>query len=132
VLKELARMEATDVQKATAELAIGGFFFACRSCEYLKVPQAEKKRTDILRLCCIRFFDEFGQEIKHSSPDLERAHCVSITFERQKKDEKMDTVTQIHSGDPLLCPVRSWAAVVKRIWGWGYEGASLDTPVSAV
>jgi hypothetical protein len=130
VLKELARMEATEVQKATAQLAIGGFFFACRSCEYLKVPQAEKKRTDILRLRCIRFFDEFGQAIKHSSPDLERAHCVSITFERQKKDEKMDTVTQIHSGDPLLCPVRSWAAVVKRIWG--YEGASLDTPVSAV
>jgi hypothetical protein len=38
VLKELAQINASEVQRATAELAIGGFFFACRSCEYLKVP----------------------------------------------------------------------------------------------
>ncbi len=76
------------------------------------------------------FFDEEGREIPHSSTHLERAHCVSITFARQKKDERMDTVTQIASGDALLCPVRSWAAIVHRIWS--YEGASEDTPVSAV
>jgi hypothetical protein len=68
--------------------------------------------------------------VPHDSPELERAHAVSITFERQKKDERMDTVTQIASGDALLCPVRSWAAIVKRISG--YEVATDDTPVSAV
>jgi hypothetical protein len=42
----------------------------------------------------------------------------------------MDTVTQIASGDALFCPVRAWAAIAHRIWG--YKGASEDTPVSAV
>ena len=123
-------MDATEVQRATAQLGIGAFFFAMRSCEYLKVPASEKKRTDVLRLRFIVFFDEEGKVIPHSSTHLERAHCVSITFERQKKDERIDTVTQIASGDALLCPVRAWAAIVHRIWG--YEGASEDTPVSAV
>ena len=53
--------------------------------------------------------------------------CVSVTFEFQKKDERMDTVTQIASGDNLMCPVRSWAALVRRIWG--YKRATKDTPV---
>ena len=45
-LVELSKMDATEVQIATAQLAIGGFFFACRSCEYLKVSKAEEKKTD--------------------------------------------------------------------------------------
>jgi hypothetical protein len=129
VLKELSKMDATEVQRATAELAIGGFFFACRSCEYLKVPQAEKRRTDILRLRNICFFLD-GRELPHDHRDLERADCVSITFEKQKKDEKLDTVTQLSSGDIILCPVRAWAAIVRRIRG--YLGTNGDTPVSAV
>ena len=67
--------------------------------------------------------------VKHDG-DLQNADCVSITFEMQKKDEKMDTVTQMASGDDRLCPVRSWAEIVKRIRG--YEGTDDDTPVSAV
>ena len=129
VLKELAHMDATETQRAIAQLAIGGFFFACRSCEYLKVPQAEKRRTDILRLRCVRFFRQ-GREIPHSHLDLERAECVSITFEMQKKDEKADTVNQLASGDAVLCPVRSWAAIVKRIRR--YPGSNDGTPVSSV
>ena len=66
----------------------------------------------------------------HDSPLLEFADSVSITFEFQKKDECNDTVTQVFSGDSLLCPVRAWAAIVRRIWN--YPGASWDTPVSAV
>ena len=42
----------------------------------------------------------------------------------------MDTVTQMALLDILLCPIRQWAAIVKRIRG--YPGASDDTPVSAV
>jgi hypothetical protein len=60
---------------------------------------------------------------------LEYCESVSITFEWQKKDEKDDTVTQLASGDALLCP-RQWAALVKSIRS--YPGATDDTPVSAV
>jgi hypothetical protein len=61
---------------------------------------------------------------------LEYADCVSVTFEMQKKDEKGDTVTQIATGDVLLCPVRMWAAIVRRIWG--YPGSTWDTKVSTI
>jgi hypothetical protein len=102
-----------------------------RSCEYLKVPEAEKKQTDILRLRNIKFYDDEGALVPHSSPNLaNNARNVSITFERQKKDERMDNVTQMESGDALLCPKRGWAEIVKRIRK--YPGATDDTPVSAV
>lgn len=39
-------------------------------------------------------------------------------------------VTQGKSGDSLLCPVRAWAKIVKRIRD--YKGVDDDTPVSAV
>jgi hypothetical protein len=42
------KLKVTPIQIATVQLAIVGFFFAMRSCEYLKVPQAEQHRTDIL------------------------------------------------------------------------------------
>ena len=129
VLRELAKLNSSETQKATSQLSIGAFFFAMRSCEYLKVPQAEKRRTDVLRLRNIRFFRN-GREMTHNNPWLEYADCVSVTFEWQKKDERMDTVTQMASRDLILCGVRQWAAVVKRIWS--YPGATEDTPVSAV
>jgi len=105
VFRELAKMGITETQKATSQLATGAFFFACRSCEYLKVPQAEKRRTDILRLRNLRFFRN-GRLMKLNSPFLEYADCVSITFDWQKKDERMDTVTQMYPKDLILCPVR--------------------------
>ena len=71
-----------------------------------------------------------GKEMKHNDPNLHLADSVSLTFEWQKNDERMDTVTHMASGDAFLCPVRQWAAIVKRIWG--YPGANDDTPVSAV
>ena len=82
-----------------------------------------------MKLRNIRFLKE-GKFLPHDSPLLRYADSVSITFEFQKKDERNDTFTQIFSEDELLCPVRSWAAVVRRIWS--YPGANLDTPVSAV
>ena len=42
VLRELANLNITETQKAISQLAIGAFFFACQSCEYLKVPHSEK------------------------------------------------------------------------------------------
>jgi hypothetical protein len=123
------KLTVTPIQIATIQLAVVGFFFAMRSCEYLKVPQADQHRTDILRIQCIRFFKD-GIELGHDSPILEYADCVSVTFEMQKKDEKGDTVTQIATGDILLCPVRMWAAIVRRLWS--YPGTTWDTKVSSV
>ena len=125
----LAELQVTELQRAIIQLSIGAYFFACRSCEYLLVPQAEKRRTDILRIRNIRFFLN-GRQLSLDDPWLEHADCVSITFEFQKKDERNDTVTQMASRDILLCPVRQWAATVKRILG--HSGANEDTPVSAI
>lgn len=125
----MAKLQVTETQRALSQLSIGAYLFACRSCEYLKVPKQEQRRTDVLRLRCIRFFKD-GRALKHDNPLLEFADCVAVTFEFQKKEEKNDTVTQIYSGDDVLCPVRAWAAVVRRIWG--YPGADWDTKVSAV
>ncbi len=84
---------------------------------------------DVLRLQNLWFFKD-GQVLEQSDSHLEYADCISITFEWQKKDERMDTVTQMALGDPLLCPVRQRAATVKRIWS--YPGADEETLVSAV
>jgi hypothetical protein len=119
----------TETQRAVTQLSIGGFFFACRSCEYLKVPRQERRRTDVLRLRCIRFFLQ-GRLLDHSDPRLISADYVSITFEWQKKDARMDTVTHRRSGDAVLCPTRQWAPLVQRIRK--YPGSSDATPVSAV
>jgi hypothetical protein len=41
--------------------------------------------------------------------------AVLLTFKKQKKYEKMDTITQTALGDVKLCPVRAAAAIVKQI-----------------
>ena len=129
VFRELLKNKITETKRAIGQLGGGAFFFAKRSCEYLKVPQSEKRRTDVLRMRNIRFFRS-GRLMDHLDPQLEYADCVSKTFEWQKKDERMDTVTQMASGDRFLCPVRLDAALVRRIRS--YPGSSDDTPLSAV
>ena len=95
----------------------------------MKVSQSEKRRTDILRLRNIRFFRS-GRLLNHLDPQLEYADCVSKTFKWQKKDKRMDTVTQMASGNRSLCPIRLDAALVRRIRS--YPGSSDNTPMSAV
>lgn len=98
--------------KALCELFIGAFFFAMRSCEYIKVQGPRK--TKLLELRNVRFF-KGNTQIPHSSPALSSADFVSITFELQKRDTKDDIISQHRSGDKLLCPVKVWAAIVQRI-----------------
>jgi hypothetical protein len=113
---------------AVGQLTAIAIFFPMRSCEYLKVTQAEKRRTDILRIRNLRFFRD-GKLIAHSNPHLEFSDCISITFEMQKKDEKNDTITQQASGAISMCPVQMAAAIVRRIRS--YEGSDDNTPISA-
>ena len=87
VVAKVYKKKSTETQRATGQLSIVGFFIAGRSCEYLKVPQAEKRRTDILRLRNLRFFKD-GREKHHSNPNLEYADAVSVTFEWNGKRKK--------------------------------------------
>jgi hypothetical protein len=59
---------------------------------------------------------------------LNLADYVSFTFERQKNDRKSDTVTQWKTSDPVMCPVKLWASIVKRILT--YKETNKDSPVS--
>ena len=129
VLVEMAKLQATETQRATCQLGIGAIYFCMRSCEYLLVPQSEKKRTDIVRLRNI-ILKRNNKILRHDDPHLEYADSVTIVFEKQKKDEKSDKVTQHKTHHVLMNPPRIWAAIVKRIRS--YPGSSDDTPVSAV
>jgi hypothetical protein len=115
VISALAKQQLSELDQATIQLTGLGMFFAFRSCEYLKVPQAEQLQTEQLRMRNIRFFKD-GDNVSHTHPDLEFADCcVSITFERQKQEDKHNTITQESSGDSVLCPMRFAAGLARRI-----------------
>jgi hypothetical protein len=99
-----------------------------QSLEYLKVTQAKKRQTDILRLCNLQFFKD-GILIEYNDQHLEFSNCILITFKMQMKGEKNNTVMQMLSGDVNLYPVRMGAAIVCRIRS--YEGTNDNTPISA-
>jgi hypothetical protein len=112
IIAEIAKWNLTELQRAILQLTILAFFFAMHSCGYIKVPQQEKRRTEILRLRNLCFFKN-SCLVKHNDPSLEYADCLNVTFEMQKKDEKNDTTTQMASGDITLCPVQAAAAIVR-------------------
>jgi hypothetical protein len=76
-----------------------------RSCEYVEVSQQGKRHTNILKLQNLCFFKN-RKLIKHNNPNLEFADWISVTFERQKKDKKNNTVTHMASDNDTLYPVR--------------------------
>lgn len=129
VISLIAKLQTTEIQRAISQLIIGALFFACRSCEYLKVSRPEDKKTKQLTLGNIAFYRN-NDELPHLSTDLHTADRMSITFETQKNERKFDTITQWKTDDDVLCPVLQWAALVKRILT--YPGTSTTTPVSAV
>eukprot|EP00957_Ditylum_brightwellii_P041142 3114583-Ditylum_brightwellii.AAC.1 len=47
VLRVVAKAKATKLQKAITQLLIGDFFFACRSCEYLKKWKGNKAQQSL-------------------------------------------------------------------------------------
>ncbi len=103
------------------ELAGSAHFWAMRSCKYAKVPKAEQRQTKQLRIRNIAFIKD-GKILKHNSPSLHLADCVLITFERQKNDRKANTLTQWRTADELLCPVKIWASLVRRMLS--YKGTN--------
>ena len=112
VLREFYRLALSNMDKARCELFIGAFFFAMRSCEYVTVYG--KRKTKLLSVKNIRFF--IGKRlVNHSDKNLHLASSVSITFKEQKRGTKNDTITHHRTNDPLLCPVKIWSSIIKRI-----------------
>jgi hypothetical protein len=102
----------TDLARHIADLAICAFFFACRSCEYLKVQGP--RRTKTLRKGDIQF--RRGRTIiPHDSPDLHLADTVAILFRDQKNRVKGVWRTAWATSDPDANPVASFANVIRRI-----------------
>ena len=112
-----------------ADLTIMAFFFAMRSCEFTLTPLPG--RTKIIRLRGVLFRDQDNQEVDHQSPTLHLAERVTLTFEDQKNGTKMDRRTHQRTGDPTLCPIRSLASLVTRIYR-KLPSASLDTTINAM
>ena len=98
----------------TADLVLGAFFFAMRSCEYTKT--ARPGRTKRVRMGCIVFRTLSRRVLKLTDPDLLNvADYVTIVFEDQKNGKKMDARTQRRSGHAYLCPILRWGSAVQRI-----------------
>ena len=129
VLKELAKRRVSELDRGVSQLTICAGFFACRSCEYLKVPRREMKRTKLLCLHNIRFFKD-GRLLSTPSANLEFADSVAVTFEMQKNEQKHETIIHGRTDDPVLCPVKQWALLVNLIWS--YQGTTENTPVCTV
>jgi hypothetical protein len=114
-------------EKHLARLAIGAFYHAMRSCEYLKV-QGER-RTKVLCPRNLRFFRGL-RELSHDDPDLPFANAISITFNYQKTDVRDATITMYRTDQTILCPVRAWAAIVCAIKN--LPGSTKNTPVCSL
>ena len=104
----------TNFELAVADLLTIGIFFCMRSCEYLKVPSHENRRTKLLKVHNFRFFS-LNDELDKEKDNLESASSVCITFEEQKNGEKFESVTLHCTIDKLLCPVKASARVITRL-----------------
>ena len=114
VAKQVIQDQATAKAQASGKLIVGAMVFAMRSCEYLHVPASETRRTKVLTLHNLRFF-QHGKELPHNHSQLHAADTIIITFVFQKSDERNEEVTMHCTADPSLCPVKVYAALVRRI-----------------
>jgi hypothetical protein len=103
-----------------AWLQVLAFFFCMRSCEYSDVKGERRTKTICVRN--IRFFS-MNKLLDNKSPEIFIATSVSITFERQKRDIRDDTITHQASkdkiGDGIMCPVRAAAELVSTLYNSG-------------
>jgi hypothetical protein len=94
------------------ELTRLAFFFAMRSCEYLKVTS--DRRTHPLRLRNL-VFRRCNAIVPHDNPNLHLADTITVMFEYQKTELRNDSITQSKPGYILLCPVGAGATIVRRL-----------------
>jgi hypothetical protein len=85
VLIKMRKLSDTPREIATANLALGAFFFACQSCKYSKVSGPGK--TKPIQVGDVQFW-QGRRLVPHTSPDLHLADTVSIIFWDQKNRDK--------------------------------------------
>jgi hypothetical protein len=97
-----------------ADIVVAGFFFAMRSCEYSK-PQI-LGRTKCVDLDGLIFRMASNTVVPQTHEDfLTLSQFVTVTFRNQKNGTKMDSQTQRHTNDPLVCPIIHYATLIQRI-----------------
>ena len=69
--------------------------------------------------------------MSHDDLELERADCLAITFEMQKKEDKNDTVHHKATQDQTMCPIQAGAELMRRIRR-SYPNTDGDTTISAM
>ena len=77
----LAKGGGDNINFITAQLAIGGFFLAKRSCEQVKTPVPGKTKIIALDGCTVRCKNKC--EIPHSAKHLHTAEYITITWKDQ-------------------------------------------------
>ena len=106
------RVEA-NLHDHAVDLIIGAYFFAMRSCEYVRPTKPGKTKTLLLRHLVFR--DWRKKIIPHTDPKLAaKMEYCTVCFEDQKNGMKQDSRTQRRTRDPLLCPSRL-ARAVRRV-----------------
>jgi hypothetical protein len=116
-LKDMHTMVNRDMpmkERHVTNLIIGAYFFAMRVGEFCETES--RGRTKLITVGNVVFRDKDSQEIPHTDGGLElRAKFVTICFEDQKNGTKMEKRSHRESGDPHLCPVQAWVAVIRRL-----------------
>ena len=110
--KTIYNKQDSNLNLVLGQLIAGALFFAMRSCEYSKVPKSDDRKTKILRLYNLQFFN--GPEEVTNINRIQSAQFIRITFEYTKTDRKNDQVIQ-HRTDSDFCPVKIWAQIKKRV-----------------
>jgi hypothetical protein len=112
VLKTMLERANTPAEIAAADLAMGAFFYACRSCEYSKVKGP--RRTKPIRVGDIQF--RRGKIIiPHNLPELHSAETVSVIFRDQKNRSKFQTRTAWTTNEEIANTVFAWSKIVQRV-----------------
>ena len=125
----VAKDGGDNINFITAQLAIGGFFFAMRSCEQVQPPVPGKTKIIALDGCTFRCKNK--REIPHSAKHLHTAEYITITWKDQKNGIRMDSRTQRRTSDPILCPVTAFAYLIRRI-RLTVPNYSPSTPICAI
>jgi hypothetical protein len=134
-LHEEAKQSNLPIDKRVAWLQTMAYFWCMRSCEYSDT-QGER-RTKILCVRNLRFFDDQNKDISSKLNLLTSAVTVSITFEFQKKEVRNDTISHQRSGDLIggreMCPIRAAAEIIKPIAGYNLPFEKfINTPINYI
>ena len=98
----------------TADLILGGYFFAMRACGFCLTERPGRTRK--LTTANVVFRDKESRLVRHDNPRLSvKAMFVTICFADQKNGSKMEKRSQRRSGIRTLCPVEAWVSVIDRL-----------------